>query len=428
MDAYVYRDGRLQIDQVSIDRIADRVGTPFYCYSATAMESAYRQYQTAFADQEAMICYAVKANSNQAVIRTFAALGAGADIVSEGELRRALLAGVPPSRVVFSGVGKTRGEMAFALKSGVKNFNVESEPELLVLSEVASGLGLSADVSLRVNPDVDAKTHAKISTGKAENKFGVPWDEAPGVYARAKTLPGIDVVGIDVHIGSQLTDLAPYEAAFTRIAELVAVLRREGHNIRRLDLGGGLGVVYREEVPPSPADYAALVKRTVGHLGCLVVLEPGRSLVANAGLAVASVLYVKKAGRKTFVILDIAMNDLIRPALYDAWMNILPVAAPPPGGASMVADFVGPVCESADSLAFARETPVLRAGDRVVICSAGAYGAVMSSTYNTRLLVPEVMVRGDDYAIIRPRPQYDDLIGLDELPHWQLPLKERSRA
>lgn len=428
MQAFTYRNGELFGEDVPLSRIAEEVGTPVYCYSQGALEARYRAYVTAFAGQRASICYALKANSNQAVIRTFADLGCGADVVSEGELRRALAAGVPARRIVFSGVGKTRAEMAHALRAGIMQFNVESEPELIQLSEVAASLGLRADIAIRINPDVDAGTHAKISTGKAENKFGVPWTGARAIFAQAAKLAGIRPVGIAVHIGSQLTSLAPFEAAFRRVVELALALRQDGIDITRLDLGGGLGVVYRDETPPDIGDYAAMVKRVTAPLSCELLLEPGRSFTAEAGVLLAQVLYVKQAESRTFVILDAAMNDLIRPTLYEAWMGIVPLRAPQPDTARIVADFVGPICESGDILALGRETAPLAAGDRVAILTAGAYGAVMASTYNTRLLVPEVLIRGDAHALVRPRQDYSELIGLDRLPDWQIPGQNRGSA
>jgi len=434
MNHFQYRDGELCAEQVPLSRIAAHVGTPFYCYSTATLERHYRVFSGAFAGAAALVCFAVKANSNLAVIGTFARLGAGADVVSEGELRRALAAGVPPQKIVFSGVGKTRSEMAFALATGILQFNVESEPELLALSEVASGLGLVAPISIRVNPDVDAKTHAKISTGKAENKFGIPWTRARAIYAEAAGLPGIRVVGVDVHIGSQLTELGPFEAAFDRVGELVRVLRADGHEIRRLDLGGGLGIPYEagaNEQPPPPEDYARMIRRVVGGLECELVLEPGRLLVGNAGILVTQVIYVKAAETKTFVILDAAMNDLIRPSLYDAWHDIVPVRRADPDARQTTVDFVGPVCETGDVLAVDRRVTPLAAGDLVAILSAGAYGAVMASTYNTRLLIPEVLVKGDDFAVVRARPSYDEVLDLDRLPGWlsqAVPKQERGVA
>jgi diaminopimelate decarboxylase len=363
------------------------------------------------------VCYAVKANSNQAVIRTFAKLNAGADVLSEGELRRALAAGVPPQKIVFSGVGKSREEMAFALMSGVGQMNVESLPELRALSEVAVGLGKTADVAVRVNPNVDAKTHEKITTGKKENKFGIDYDDARKIYQEAASLKGIRAIGVAVHIGSQLTELAPFRAAFARIATLVETLRDDGHDIQRLDLGGGLGIPYRDEVPPLPSAYAAMVRETVGHLGCELVFEPGRMLVGNAGVMVTRVLYVKEAAERRFVIVDAAMNDLIRPALYEAWHEIKPVKQAQ-AKMEFVADVVGPVCETTDIFAKDRKLAVVGADDLLVLGSAGAYGAVMASDYNSRPLIAEVMVKGDDFAIVRPRQTYEDMLGRDHLPAW----------
>ncbi len=410
----------MHAEDVNLKQLAEEIGTPFYCYSTATLERHFKVMAEAFAGTDHMICYAMKANSNQAVIRTMATLGAGMDVVSEGELRRALAAGVPARKVVFSGIGKTAREMALALKEGIACFNVESEPELDLLSRVAQRTGQRAHVSIRVNPDVDAKTHHKISTGKAEDKFGISYRHAVDVYARAAALPGIDVAGIDMHIGSQITELEPFEKAFKLMADLTADLKGRGHNIRHLDLGGGLGVPYRgtNDVPPHPDEYAAMVKRTLGHLGLRYVLEPGRMIVGNAGILVSRVIYVKDGTQKHFVIQDAAMNDLIRPTLYDAYHEIIPVAEPSSGD-TMVADVVGPVCESGDYLAKSRTLPQLEQGDLLAIMTAGAYGAVQSGTYNTRPLVPEVLVKGENWALVRPRQSYDELIGLDRLAPWQ---------
>ena len=420
MHHFAYRDGVLHAEDVNLDVLAEEVGTPFYCYSTATLERHYRVMVDAFAGTDHLLCYAMKANSNQAVIRTMAALGAGMDVVSEGELRRALAAGVPARKIVFSGVGKTAREMAFALKEGIACFNVESEPELELLSSVARRTGQRATVSLRVNPDVDAKTHHKISTGKAEDKFGISYARAPAVYASAAGLSAIDIAGIDMHIGSQITELAPFEQAFRLMGELAAELKAAGHNIRHLDLGGGLGVPYRgtNDVPPHPDEYAAMVKRTLGHLGLKYVIEPGRMIVGNAGILVSRVVHMKHGDSKHFVIQDAAMNDLIRPTLYDAYHEILPVAEPRDGD-TIVADVVGPVCESGDYLAKARKLPRLQAGDLLATMTAGAYGAVQACTYNTRPLVPEILVKGSQWALIRPRQTYEELIGLDRLAPWQ---------
>jgi diaminopimelate decarboxylase len=413
---FAYRDGALFAEDLALAEIAANVGTPFYCYSSAGLEARYRDYAAAFADQRATICYAVKASSNLAVIRLFARLGAGADVVSEGELRRALAAGVAPERIVFSGVGKTRAEMEFALRNDIHQINVESIPELETLNDVALSLGRRAPVVLRVNPDVDALTHAKISTGKSENKFGIDLVHIAGVARRAADMPGIALEGLAVHIGSQLTDLAPFRLAFTRLAELVTALRAEGIALSRLDLGGGLGIAYRDEAPPPLADYAAMVKGVFGNLGVALALEPGRSLVGNAGVLVASAISVKEGLTRGFLILDAAMNDLIRPTLYEAWHDIVPVIAR--SGAVEPIDVVGPVCETGDTFATQRMLPPIAAGEFVAILSAGAYGAAMSSTYNSRPLVPEVLVRGSDYAVIRPRQSYAELLAQDRLPGW----------
>jgi diaminopimelate decarboxylase len=418
MSGFAYIDGTLAAEGVGLDEIAAAVGTPFYCYSSAALVDNYQRYAAAFAGQNALVCYALKANSNQAVIRTFAGLGAGADVVSAGELKRALAAGVPPGKIVFAGVGKTPEEMAAGLDAGILQFNVESREELALLSTVALAKGRRAAIAIRVNPNVDAATHAKITTGKAENKFGIAIDEAEAVYAEAARLPGIEACGISVHIGSQLTDLAPYRAAFRRLAELARALTSAGHGLKRLDLGGGLGISYRLEVMPTPADYAAIVKETLGGLGLQLILEPGRYLVGAAGVLVARVVYVKSGASRKFLILDAAMNDLIRPALYDAYHGILPIREPATGAVYSPMDIVGPVCESSDTFATQRPVPPLGQGDLVAFLMAGAYGAVMASTYNSRPLVPEVLVNGSQFALVRPRPTLEELIALDRMPAW----------
>lgn len=418
MSAFAYRNGVLHAESVAITRIAEAVGTPFYVYSTAALEAHYGAYAGAFADQRAGVAYAVKANSNLAVIKTFARLGAGADVVSVGEMKRALAAGVPPEKIVFSGVGKTRDDLAQALKAGIHQINVESIPELEALSEVASSLGVVAPIAFRVNPDVDAKTHAKIATGKKENKFGIDYDHAREVYAKAAALPGIKPVAIAVHIGSQLTSLDPFRAAYERVAALLHVLREDGHDIQRLDLGGGLGITYKNEHPPDLADYAAMVRSLTGNLGCDITLEPGRSLVGNAGLLVASTIYVKEGLHRRFLIVDAAMNDLIRPSLYDAYHGIVPVREPAPDAARSPYDVVGPVCESGDTFAVQRQLTEISDGELVAFQSAGAYGAVMSSTYNTRPLVPEVLVNGDQFSVIRPRPTVEQMLEAERIPDW----------
>jgi diaminopimelate decarboxylase len=420
MHHFGYRGGVLHAEDISLPDIAHAVGTPFYCYSTATLERHYRILQQAFAGLDPLICYAIKANSNQAVIATLARLGAGMDVVSEGELRRARAAGVPADRIIFAGVGKTREEMAYALAEGIHGFNVESEPELDALSQVAAGLGRTARIALRINPDVDANTHAKISTGKAENKFGIPYGDAPRLYAKAATLPGLKVAGVHMHIGSQITGLKPFRDAFTLMRELVGDLRRAGHAIEHLDMGGGLGVPYDSgnDIPPSPQAYADVVRETVGDLGLKIALEPGRMIVANAGVLVSRVIYAKRGSDKTFTIVDAAMNDLIRPTLYEAEHEIWPVREEAGRMAPIRQDVVGPVCETGDYLALDRSLPPLASGDLIAFMTAGAYGAVMSSTYNSRMLVPEVLVKGGDYAVVRPRPSFDDLIALDRLPEW----------
>jgi diaminopimelate decarboxylase len=424
MHHFAYRDGVLHAEDVNLEALAEEIGTPFYCYSSATLERHYKVMQEAFKGTDHMICYAMKANSNQAVIRTMAELGAGMDVVSEGELRRALLAGVPARKIVFSGVGKTAREMSLALKEGIACFNIESEPELELLSEVAKRIGQRATVSIRVNPDVDARTHHKISTGKAENKFGISYKRAREVYARAAELPAIDVAGIDMHIGSQITELEPFEQAFTLLADLTEELKKDGHNIRHLDLGGGLGVPYRgtNDVPPHPDEYAAMVKRTLGHLNLKYVLEPGRMIVGNAGVLVSRVIYVKDGEEKHFVIQDGAMNDLIRPTLYDAYHEVVPVDEPK-GADTMLADVVGPVCESGDYFAKGRTLPKVEPGDLLATMTAGAYGAVQACSYNTRPLIAEVLVKDGKWALIRPRQSYEELIGMDRLASWQEKVK-----
>jgi diaminopimelate decarboxylase len=418
MNHFNYRDGVLHAEEVPLPRIAEAVGTPFYCYSTATLERHYRVLADAFAGREVLIAYSVKANSNLAVIATLARLGAGADVVSEGEVRRALAAGVAPDKVVFSGVGKTRAEMAFALEHRVVYFNVESEPELEALSEVAAGRGLTACVALRVNPDVAAGSHDKISTGRRCDKFGVDIDRAPALYRRAAALPGLEVDGVDVHIGSQLVELAPFRRAFERAIDLVRTLRADGHDIRRLDLGGGLGIAYVEEEPPQPEDYARMIFSLTTGLDCRIVLEPGRVIAGNAGVLVARVTYIKYTGEHCFVILDAAMNDLIRPALYGAAHRIDPVAAAAPEAPLSPVDLVGPVCETSDTFAVRRPMPPLAAGDLVAFRSAGAYGAVMASTYNSRLLVPEVLVKETRFAVVRRRTDYETVLGQDHIPDW----------
>ncbi|RIK95094.1 MAG: diaminopimelate decarboxylase [Proteobacteria bacterium] len=420
MDHFQYKNGELHAENVPLRRIAAAVGTPFYCYSTATLVRHYRVFRDAMAGMDALVCFAVKANSNLAVLRTLARQGAGADVVSGGELKRALAAGIPAERIVFSGVGKTPEEMTAALNVGILQFNVESEAELAALSAVAFRLGRRAAVAFRVNPDVDAKTHAKISTGKAENKFGVPWSRARQLYARAAQLPGIDVVGVDVHIGSQLTELGPFDEAFGRVVDLVRALRADGHAIRRVDLGGGLGIPYDRAgaPPPHPERYAEVVRRAVSGLDCQIILEPGRLIAGNAGVLVAKVIYVKEGESRRFVIIDAAMNDLIRPSLYDAYHEIVPVRAASPNVIMTAADVVGPVCETGDVFATDRALPPLAADDLVAILSAGAYGAVMASTYNSRALVPEVLVDGEAFAVARRRVTAEEWLAFESLPDW----------
>jgi diaminopimelate decarboxylase len=403
-----------------VPEIAAAVGTPFYVYSTATLLRHFRLFDEALEGTDHLVCYAMKAASNQAILKTLAQAGAGMDVVSGGEYLRAKAAGVPGDRIVFSGVGKTAAEIRLALEGGIRQFNVESEPEMEVLNAVALSMGVTAPITIRVNPDVDAKTHAKIATGKSENKFGIPISRAIEVYAMAAGMKGLDVVGIDVHIGSQLTELAPYELAYEKVAELTEALRAQGHNIRRLDLGGGLGIPYARDnqAPPLPSEYGALVKRKLGHLGCEIEIEPGRLIAGNAGLMVSEVIYVKSGEDRDFLIIDGAMNDLIRPAMYEAYHDIVPVIEPDPGIEQVKFDVVGPVCESGDTFAKARIMPPVAAGELVAFRSAGAYGAVMSSEYNSRPLIPEVLVHGDQFAVIRPRPTFDEMINRDTIPEW----------
>ncbi|MCD1641908.1 diaminopimelate decarboxylase [Aurantimonas coralicida] len=419
MNHFEIRDGVLHAEDVSVETIAHDVGTPFYCYSTATLTRHYTVFAEAFADIDALVCYAMKANSNQAVLKTLAALGAGADVVSGGELLRALRAGIPAGKIMFSGVGKSVPEIDLALASGIFCFNIESEPELEMISARAVAAGRTAHVSFRINPDVDARTHAKISTGKKSDKFGIAYERAEAVYDRARALPGIAVSGIDMHIGSQIVELEPFDQAFERLAGLVRRLRGAGHDIAHVDLGGGLGVPYSRTntPPPAPPAYAEIVKRHVRDLDCKVVFEPGRLIAANAGILVTRVVYVKEAEGKTFVIVDAGMNDLIRPTLYDAWHDIHPVLDDP-DAPRLVADVVGPVCESGDYFARARDIPAVKAGDLVYLSSAGAYGAVQSGTYNSRPLIAEVLVKGDAFHAIRPRQTIDEMIALDRLPPW----------
>ncbi|NTE83316.1 diaminopimelate decarboxylase [Agrobacterium tumefaciens] len=420
MNHFGYIDGVLHAENVPVPEIAKAVGTPFYIYSTATLERHYKVFSGAFADVDAMVCYAMKANSNQAVLKTLAKFGAGIDVVSGGELRRALAAGVPASRIMFSGVGKTVAEMDYALEAGIYCFNIESEPELEVLNLRAVKVGKRAHVSFRINPDVDARTHAKISTGKKENKFGISYERARAVYAHAATLPGIEVTGIDMHIGSQITELQPFEDAFRLLRELVEALRTDGHTISHVDIGGGLGIPYRDDnnPPPLPDAYAHIVKNELKSLNCKIVTEPGRLIVGNAGILVTEVIYVKDGGEKTFVIVDGAMNDLIRPTLYEAYHGIRPVVQPAENTPRIKADIVGPVCETGDYLALDREMAAPQPGDLIAVSSAGAYGAVQAGTYNSRLLVPEVLVKDDKFHVIRPRGTYEELIALDSVPAW----------
>jgi len=420
MHHFAYRHGTLHAEAVNLATLADTVGTPFYCYSTATIERHYKVFTAAFADVDALTCFALKSNSNQAVIATLARLGAGADVVSEGELLRARKAGIPPDKIVFSGVGKTARELALAVEQNILCVNVESEPELELLASIAAAKGRTADISIRVNPDVDPKTHAKISTGKAENKFGIPISRAREVYRRAAKLNGVRAIGVDMHIGSQIVELEPFRDAFSLLADFVGTLRADGHAISHIDIGGGLGIPHRDDndLPPDPTAYAALVKRATHDLGCKLLLEPGRLIVGNAGILITRVLYVKRGDAKTFVVVDAGMNDLIRPTLYDAHHDIRPVREAKPGAARIIADVVGPVCESGDFFALDRSIDAPQAGDLFALMTAGAYGATQAGTYNSRPLVPEVLVRQEEWALIRLRQTLEELIALDRLPPW----------
>jgi diaminopimelate decarboxylase len=420
MHHFAYRDGVLHAEAVNLATLADAVGTPFYCYSTATIERHYKVFTAAFADVDALTCFALKSNSNQAVIATLARLGAGADVVSEGELRRARMAGIPPEKIVFSGVGKTARELALAVEQNIFCVNVESEAELELLASIAAAKGRTADISIRVNPDVDPKTHAKISTGKAENKFGIPISRAREVYRRAAKLEGVRAIGVDMHIGSQIIELEPFRDAFSLLADFVGVLRADGHAISHIDIGGGLGIPHRDDndIPPDPTAYAALAKRATHNLGCRLILEPGRLIVGNAGILITRVLYVKRGDAKTFVVVDAGMNDLIRPTLYDAHHDIRPVREAKPGAGRIIADVVGPVCESGDFFALDRSIVPPQAGDLYALMTAGAYGATQAGTYNSRPLIPEVLVRQEEWALVRPRQTLEELIALDRLPTW----------
>ena len=420
MDHFNYRNGELFAEDVAISEIAAEVGTPFYVYSTATIERHIRVFDEALNGLPHLVCYAMKANSNLAVLRVAVNAGAGLDVVSEGELHRAIAAGCPGDKIVFSGVGKTHEEMRLGIEADIRQFNIESEPELERLNEVATSMGRKARITIRVNPDVDAKTHAKIATGKSENKFGIPIAKARDVYAMAAKMQGIDVVGIDVHIGSQLTELEPYQHAFEKVAELTHQLRADGHNIQRLDLGGGLGIPYQQsnEAPPLPFDYGQVIQSTVGDLGCEIEIEPGRLIAGNAGLLIAKTIYRKEGEGRDFLILDAAMNDLIRPAMYEAWHDIIPVKEPGPDDPVAPVDIVGPVCESGDTFAKQREMAMVKEDELVAFRSAGAYGAVMSSEYNSRPLIPEVLVNGSRFDVVRPRPTYDDMLKRDRIPDW----------
>jgi diaminopimelate decarboxylase len=420
MHHFAYRRGTLHAEEVDLADLAGAIGTPFYCYSTATLTRHYRVFADAFKGTNALVCYSIKANSNLGVLATLAKLGAGMDVVSQGELVRALAVGVPPERIAFSGVGKTKEEMAFALAQAIFAFNVESEPELRVLSETAEELGATAKVAFRVNPDIDAKTHHKIATGKAENKFGIPFAQAIPLYELARELPGVDARGVHMHIGSQITDLSPFRNAFALLTELVSQLRIHGFTIDFVNLGGGLGIPYRsdETAPPLPTDYAALVREAVGDIGCRLLFEPGRMIAGNAGILVSRVIYVKQGASRSFTIVDAAMNDLLRPTLYEAYHEIWPVEEAKLEAPILVTDVAGPICETGDYFALARSLPQLESGDLIAVMTAGAYGAVLASEYNSRLLVPEVLVAGSDYCVTRPRPSYEDMLAAEQLPDW----------
>ena len=423
MSFFAYRNGEMHAEGVTLASIATQVGTPFYCYSAGALRAGWQEFADGIKGMNASVCYAMKANSNLAVIRLLGELGAGADIVSVGEMKRALAAGIAPERIIYSGVGKKPSELMAALQAGVGQINVESSAELETLNAVAGQLGVKAAIAIRVNPDVDARTHAKITTGRKENKFGIDIDLARDAFALAGRLPNLDVVGVAMHIGSQLTSVDPYRDAIVRVRELVGQLRQDGHSIERFDIGGGLGIVYADEKPPSIADFMAMVKRETEGLGCELTFEPGRRLVGEAGVLVSEVILVKPGVSKTFVIVDAAMNDLIRPTLYEAWHDIVPLRQPRPDAATIRCDIVGPVCESGDFLAQNRDLAPLSAGDLIMVRSAGAYGAVMASSYNSRPLAPEVMVDGTRFAVTRPRPTVEEMISTERFPPWMEPTR-----
>ncbi|MEY8883020.1 diaminopimelate decarboxylase [Donghicola sp. XS_ASV15] len=420
MDHFLYRDGALFAEDVPVSEIVAAVGSPVYIYSTATLERHFKLFDEALAGMDHLVCYAMKAASNQAILKTLAALGAGMDVVSGGEYARAKAAGVPGDRIVFSGVGKTDEEIRAALTGGIRQFNVESEPEMRAIDRVAQSLGVVAPITVRVNPDVDAKTHEKIATGKSENKFGIPIAKAREVYAEAASMKGLKVIGIDVHIGSQLTDLEPFRLAYRKVAELTETLRADGHEISRLDLGGGLGIPYERgnSAPPLPVEYGSMIKEELGHLGCEIEIEPGRLIAGNAGILASRIIYLKEGEGREFMIIDAAMNDLIRPAMYSAHHDIVPVQEAAPGAEQQPYDIVGPVCESGDTFAKGRMMPKLSEGDLVAFRSAGAYGAVMSSEYNTRPLIPEVLVKHDQFAVIRPRPSFDEIINRDTIPEW----------
>ena len=416
MDHFNYKNKTLFAENTSISKIASQIGTPFYCYSHATISRHYKVFSEAFKKTPTTVCFAVKSNSNLTVLNILAKLGAGADTVSEGEIRRSIKAGIPAKKIVFSGVGKTKDEMRYALSVGIGQFNIESFEELDDLNEVAIKMGLKAPVTFRVNPDIEAGTHDKISTGRKTDKFGVAWDKSIEIYKQAKEMQGINVIGIACHIGSQLTSLDPFKDAFKKLVTMIEELKENGHNIKTIDLGGGLGIPYESntEPPPAPKDYADMIVETIKHLGCELILEPGRLIVGNAGILVSKVIRTKDTDHKNFVIIDAAMNDLARPSLYGAYHEIIPVKEPKDTKTKTI-DLVGPICETGDTFGKDYELPPLKADDLIAMRSAGAYGAVMSSTYNSRLLVPEVLVKGDQYTVIRPRQTYDELLGLDRI-------------
>jgi len=416
MHYFHYKDGDLYCEEVSIETIANRVGTPFYLYSHRTLVRHFKAFDSAFEKVRHLVCYSVKANSNVALLRMFANLGAGFDVASGGELYRALKSGVDPKKVVFSGVGKTEQEIEYALNSGILLFNVESSQELGHIEEIAGRLDTRAPVAIRVNPDIDPKTHPYVATGLRENKFGIDFNLSIKEYTRAKGLPHLEIIGVDCHIGSQLVELQPFVEALRKVKELIHALDERGIGIQYLDLGGGLGITYKDEIPPHPTEYAKAIVEEASDLDCTLILEPGRVIVGNAGILVSRVLYTKETGGKNFVIIDAGMNDLMRPSLYGSFQGILPVVKGEEG--EIVADMVGPICESGDFIARNRRMPRFKPGDLVAVMSAGAYGFSMSSNYNSRPRICEVLARGYRFHLIRERENYEDLARGERIPDF----------